>query len=323
LRSQMEHESSRRCDDVAMLRGLVVAEVQRLEALVSDLSQKCLDESHGSKSDGAAQGCETEPMQRLCLIEALVNELRDGLNKEQASREAEAAEVRNCLGAEKSARSADILSVSQRVDYLENLVTDEIAKSLAAGKESSEEARHLWNTIDGHMNQLSSQIDDMHSDTKERVTVMVPNPDAGGGPPGGDANKLDPRLASPLAGRMKVQPARPCRWPSPCVNKPVSPVALQPSNRGGGSDRRAKTGEPIMSSPLPPDPLSCMVAPCQQQHPPIRSAQRPSQVLVRQGSLSPSSVLTHAVVQTTAAVRVLSPPRSVPYPTMKMDLCSQ
>merc|ERR1719410_372375 len=201
-----------------MLRGLLVAEVQRLEALVSDLSQKCLDESHGSKTDGATQGCEAEAMQRLSLIEALVieslkktdtgmasvhtlvNELRDGLSKERASREAEVAEVRDCLGAEKSARSADILSVTQRVDYLENLITDEIAKGLSAGKESSEEARHLWNAIDGHMNQLSSQIDDMHSDTKERATVMVPNPDAGGGPPGGEANKLDPRLASPLAG---------------------------------------------------------------------------------------------------------------------------
>merc|ERR1712008_296077 len=151
LRSQMEHESSHRCDDTAMLRGLLAAEVQRLEALVGDLSQKCL----------AFQGCEAELMKRLCLIEALVaeslkkqdtelkvntlvDELQDRLNSEQAFREAEAVEVRNWLGAEKSARRAHFLSVNQRVDYLENLITDEIAKSLsAAGKENSEEARHL------------------------------------------------------------------------------------------------------------------------------------------------------------------------------------
>jgi len=333
LRSQMEHESSRRCDDAAMLRGLLVSEVQRLEALVGDLSQKCFDESHANKSDGV-----TELMQRLCLMEALVteslnkqdteltvvntlvSELQDRLNSEQALREAEAVEVRNCLGAEKSARSADILSVNQRVDYLENLITDEIAKSLSAGKESSEEARHLWNAIDGHMNQLSSQVDGMNSDMKEHVAIMVPNPDAGGGPPGGDANNLDPRLASPLAG-MKVQPTRPCRWPSPCINSPVSPVPFQPSNTGG-ADRRVKAGEPVISSPLPLDLSLCVAAPCQQQPPRQRISQRPSQAVVRQGSLSPSSGLTHSLVQATAAVRVLSPARSIPFPAMKMDLCS-
>mmetsp|Transcript_118946 Transcript_118946/g.237081 ORF Transcript_118946/g.237081 Transcript_118946/m.237081 type:complete len:826 (+) Transcript_118946:55-2532(+) len=343
LRSQVEHESSHRSDDVGMLKGHLATEVQRVESLLGDLSQKCTEtEEANRRKSGAFQGCEAELMQRLSLIETLVadnlkkqgtelkcvnnlvDELRDKLNSEQVLREAEVVEVRNCLGAEKSARSADTLSLNQRADYLENLITDEIAKNLSSGKESSDEARRLWTAIDGHMHQLSSQIEDMNSDVKERVTVTVPNPDVGGGPPGGDANNLDPRLASPPAA-MKVlpcQPTPPCRWPQSCIASPVSPVSFQPSNMGG-ADRRAKAVEPIMSSPLSLDPSACVATPCQQQQPArLRSSQRPSQALVRTGSLSPASGITHSVVQAAAAVRVVSPARSIALPTMKMDLCS-
>jgi len=299
---------------------------------VGDLSEKCLEESHGSKSDGAFQRCEAELMQRLCLIETLVgessekhdteltsvntlaDELRDRFNSEQALREAEAVEVRNFLGAEKSARSAEILSVNQRTDYLANLIIDVIAKSLSACKESSEEAMRVWNDIGGHISQLSSQNDGINSDAKEHATVTVPNPGAGGGPPGGYANNLDPSLASPLSG-MKVlasQLTRPCRWPSSRIASPVSPVPFQPPNQGG-ADRRAKAVEPTMSSPLPADPSACVAAPCQQQQlTRLRSSQRSSQALVRQGSLSPSS---GSVVQAAAAVRVVSPARGIPLTT--------
>merc|ERR1712129_12522 len=282
LRGQIEHESSRRCDDTAMLRGLLAADVQRLEALVGDISQKCLDESYGKKTDGTFQGNEAELMQIiealvaeslkkhdteltsvnnlvaeslkkhdtdlasannlvtesltvLTSVNTLVDELQDRFESEQALREAEAVEVRTCLGAEKSSRSADIVSMNQRVDYLADLIIDEISKSLSAGILSSKEARRLRNDIDGHMNQLSSQIDGMNSDAKERITVMIPNPDAGGGPPGGGANNLDPRLASPLASPpagmrvLAIQPTRPCRWTSPCIASPVSSVPAQPS----------------------------------------------------------------------------------------------
>merc|ERR1711933_295591 len=135
------------------------------------------------------------------------------------------------------------------------------------------------------MNQLSPQIDDMNGDAKERVIVTVPNSDAGGAPPGSDANKMDLRLASPPAG-MKVL-GSPCQWPSSCIASPVSPVPFQPSNKGG-ADRRATATEPILSSPLTLEPSACVAALCQQQQPTrIRFSQRPSQALVRQGSPTP------------------------------------
>jgi len=262
----------------------------------------------------------TESLTVLTSVNTLVDELQDRFETEQALREAEAVEVRTCLGAEKSSRSADIVSMNQRVDYLANLIIDEISKSLSAGILSSKEARRLRNDIDGHMNQLSSQIDGMNSDAKERITVMIPNPDAGGGPPGGGANNLDPRLASPPAGMrvLAIQPTRPCRWTSPCIASPVSSVPAQPSIKGG-ADRRAKAVDPTMSPPVPLDPSACVAPPCQQQQP---SRLRSNQPLVRQGSLSPSSRMTHSVVQAAAAVRVLSPPRGIPLPTMKKDLCN-
>jgi hypothetical protein len=229
---------------------------------------------------------------RLCVtvltsVKTLVEELQDRFETEKAFREAEAVVVRTCLGAEKSSRRADIW---------QNLINDEISKSLSAGILSSKEARRLRNDIDGHMNQLSSQIDGMNSDAKERITVKIPNPDAGGGPPGGGANNLDPRLASPLASPpagmrvLAIQPTRPCRWPSPCIASPVSSVPAQPSIKGG-ADRRAKAVDPTMSPPVPLDPSACVAPPpCQQQQP---SRLRSNQPLVRQGSLSPSSRMTH------------------------------